>query len=70
MLKFYYPTETDPSLISTNEGVADVTKLLEELDKLGVPVELVHVAGLTKEERTDAYLDAVGVSVIKKYRIR
>lgn len=26
MLKFYYSTETDPSLIPTNEGVADVTK--------------------------------------------
>jgi len=70
MLKFYYPTETDPSLIPTNEGVADVTKLLEELDQLGVPVKLVHDAGLTLKERTDAYLDAVGVSVIKKYRIR
>ncbi|MDE0721256.1 MAG: hypothetical protein OSB75_11990 [Dehalococcoidia bacterium] len=44
--------------------------MLEELDKLGVPVELVDVAGLTEKERTDAYLDAVGVSVIKKYRIR
>ena len=59
ILKFYYSTETDPSLIPTNEGVADVTKLLEELDKLGVPVELVHVSGLAVKERTDAYLDAV-----------
>jgi hypothetical protein len=70
MLKFYYSTETDPSLITTNEVVADVTKLLAELDKLGVSVELVHVAGLAEKERTDAYLDAVGVSAIKKYRIR
>jgi hypothetical protein len=70
MLKFYYSTGTDPSLIPTNEGVADVTKLLEELGMLGVPVEMVDVAELTEKERTDAYLDAVGVSVIKKYRIR
>ena len=70
MLKFYYSTGTDPSLIPTNEGVADVTRLLEELDMPGVPVEMVDVAELTEKERTDAYLDAVGVSVIKKYRIR
>ena len=66
MLKFYYSTGTDPSLIPTNEGVADVTKLLEELGMLGVPVEMVDVAELTEKERTDAYLNAVGVSVIKK----
>jgi hypothetical protein len=66
MLKFYYSTGTDPSFIPTNEGVADVTKLLEELDMLGVPVEMVDVAELTEKERTDAYLNAVGVSVIKK----
>jgi hypothetical protein len=70
MLKFYYSIGTDPSFIPTNEGVADVTKLLEELDMLGVPVEMVDVAELTEKERTDAYLNAVGVSVIKKYRIR
>ena len=70
MLKFYYSTGTDPSFIPTNEGVADVTKLLEELDMLGVPVEMVDVAELTEKERTDAYLNAVGVSVIKKYSIR
>ena len=70
MLKFYYSTGTDPSFIPTNEGVADVTKLLEELDMLGVPVEMVDVAELTEKERTDAYLNAVDVSVIKKYRIR
>lgn len=70
MLKFYYSIGTDPSFIPTNEGVADVTKLLEELDMLGVPVEMVEVAELTEKDRTDAYLNAVGVSVIKKYRIR
>ena len=59
MLKFYYSAETDSSLIPTNEGVADVTKLFKELAKSGVPVDLIHVFGLAVKERTDAYLDAV-----------
>ena len=70
MLKYYFSTEVDPSMTPTNEGVTEVKKLLENLDKFGVPVELIDVAGLTEKDRTDAYLDAVGVAVIKKYRIR
>ena len=70
MLKYYFSTEVDPLMTPTNEGVAEVKKLLEKLDKFGVPVELIDVAGLTEKDRTDAYSDAVGVSVIKKYRIR
>ena len=53
MLKYYFSTEVDPSMTPTNEGVTEVKKLLENLDKFGVPVELIDVAGLTEKDRTE-----------------
>ncbi|HCL24858.1 MAG TPA: hypothetical protein DHW65_00730 [Dehalococcoidia bacterium] len=44
--------------------------LLSQLAKHGVPVDRIDVADLSERERADAYLDAVAVSVLKKYRIR
>ena len=70
MLKYYFSTEVKPTFAPTNEGVAEVTKMLGQLKKLGVPVELINVDSLTETERADAYQDAVRVSVVRKYRIR
>ena len=70
MLRYFFSSEIDPLSSPENEGLKDVTPLLEQLDKLGVPVEQVDVAGLSEKDRAAAYSDAVGVSVIKKYKIR
>lgn len=70
MLKYYFSTEIKPTFAPTNEDISEVTKMLDKLKKMGVPVEMIDVDSLTEKERADAYLDAVGVSVVRKYRIR
>ncbi len=70
MLKYYFSSDDEPFESPTNDGIGSVSGLLEGLNEHGVPVDQIDVAKLTERERADAYLDAVGVSVLKKYKIR
>ncbi|HCP23352.1 MAG TPA: hypothetical protein DIT90_04405 [Dehalococcoidia bacterium] len=70
MLKYYYSSKIEPSGSDVNDGIGEVGDLLSQLAKHGVPVDRIDVADLSERERADAYLDAVAVSVLKKYRIR
>ena len=70
MLKYYFSSDDEPFETPTNDGLEGVSALLDTLHEQGVPVDQIDVAKLTERERADAYLDAVKVSVLKKYKIR
>jgi len=69
-LVYVFSSKEKPMITPENEGLEEVPGLLEELKKRGVQVELVDTAKLNESEIEKLYLDAVGPSVIKKYRIR
>ena len=70
MSKYYFSSEDEPFATPTNDGVGNVSELLDRLNEQGVPVDQIDVARLTEKERANAYLDAIQVSVYKKYKIR
>ena len=70
MLKYFFSSDVEPFESPTNDGLEDVSGLLDQLREQGVPIDQIDVAQLTEKERTKAYFDAVGVSVLKKYKIR
>ena len=69
-LVYVFSSKETPMIIPENEGLEEVPELLEELKKRGIQVELVDTAKLDESEVEELYLDAVGASVVKKYRIR
>ena len=43
---------------------------VEELRRRGIPVELVDTSGIEPGELQGRYIEAIGASVVKKYRVR
>lgn len=69
-LVLYYDATTEPLGSPTNAGFDEALKLAQMLQKRGAPIQLVNTRHLGGGGLQKAYLDAVGASVLKKYRIR
>jgi len=70
LLRLYYDSTQEPLKNPANEGVATAFALLKEAEKKGNACEWMDTSKLTEADRMHAYFDAVGPSVLKKYKIR
>lgn len=70
MLRLYYNSVEEPLKAPANEGINRAFALLKEAEKKGISCEWIDTSKLSEEERMRAYFDAVGPSVLKKYKIR
>ena len=70
MLRLYYNSAEEPLQSPANEGIAKAFVLLKEAEKKGIACEWIDTNKLTETDRMRAYFDAVGPSVLKKYKIR
>lgn len=69
-LVIYYDSTTEPLGSSTNAGFDEALKLVQTLQKKGAPIQLINTGHISQEELQKGYFNAVGASVLKKYRIR
>jgi hypothetical protein len=53
-----------------NAGIDMALAGAEELQRRGIPVELVDTSGMGPGELQGRYIEAIGASVVKKYRVR
>lgn len=69
-LRLYYNSTEEPMDTPANEGIANAFALLKEAGEKGIECEWINTSKISEEDRMHAYFDAVGPSVLKKYRIR
>lgn len=69
-LRYYYNSTEEPLETPANEGIAEALPLLTGAEEKGIGCERIDTSQLTEEDRMHAYFDAVGPSVLKKYKIR
>lgn len=70
VLRLYYNSAQEPLQTPANEGIAIAFALLNDGERKGIKCEWIDTSKMTEEDRMRAYFDAVGPSVIKKYKIR
>src|SRR5713101_2588691 len=56
--------------LACNAGIELALARAEELRRRGIPVELVDTSGMGPGELQGRYIEAIGASVVKKYRVR
>ena len=56
--------------LACNAGIDIALARAEELRRRGIPVELVDTSGMGPGELQGRYIEAIGASVVKKYRVR
>lgn len=71
-LKLVHHSQAGPIASPDNEGfdLREIRALLQRLEELGVPSEIVDTMTKSDEERTDLYLEAILPTALKKYRVR
>lgn len=69
-LRLYYNSAEEPLKAPANEGITQAFALLRVAEKKGFACEWIDTSKLTEGDRMRAYFDAVGPSVLKKYKIR
>jgi hypothetical protein len=55
--------------LAYNAGIDIALARAEELRRRGIPVELVDISGMAPSELQGRYIEAIGASVVKKYRL-
>lgn len=70
MLRLYYNSAEEPLKAPANEGITKAFALLKKAEKKGIACEWIDTSKLTEADRMRGYFDAVGPSVLKKYKIR
>src|SRR5713101_5726024 len=56
--------------LACNAGIDTALARADELRRRGIPVELVDTSGMGPGELQGRYIEAIGASVVKKYRVR
>ena len=56
--------------LACNAGIDVALARAEELRRHGIPIELVDTSGMGSGELQGRYIEAIGASVVKKYRVR
>jgi hypothetical protein len=56
--------------LACNAGIDVALARAEELQRHGIPVELVDTTRMGPGELQGRYIEAIGASVVKKYRVR
>jgi hypothetical protein len=56
--------------LACNAGIDIALARADELRRRGIPVELVDTSGMGPGELQGRYMEAIGASVVKKYRVR
>jgi len=56
--------------LACNAGIDTALARADELRRRGIPVELVDTSGMGPGELQGRYIEAIGASVLKKYRVR
>lgn len=69
-LRYYYSSTDEPLDSPVNEGIGEVSDLLTDAKGERLHCERIDTSKLSEEDRMRAYFDAVGPSVLKKYKIR
>ena len=66
----YYSAEEVLRDLPSNTGIETAVARAEELRRHGIPVEVMDTDEMEPGELQDRYIEAIGPSVVKKYRVR